>query len=47
MDQTAPHRGSDDRFPAPEFAEAVLGPLFLQQQEHHRADLFRLHRPMA
>jgi argininosuccinate lyase len=44
MDQTAPHRGSDDRFPAPEFADAVLGPVFLHQQAHHRADLMRLHR---
>ncbi len=44
MDQTAPHRGSDDRFPAPEFADAVLGPLFAHQQAHHLADLMRLHR---
>ncbi len=44
MDQTTPRTGSDDRFPAPEFAETVLGPVFSHQQAHHLADLMRLHR---
>ena len=44
MDHNAAHRGSDDRFPAPEFADVVLGPVFAHQQAYHLADLLRLHR---
>ncbi|KAA2234854.1 argininosuccinate lyase [Salinarimonas soli] len=47
MAHTAPSSafiGSDDRFPAPEFAEAVLGPGFAHAQAHHLAHLLQLHR---
>jgi len=44
MDRTSAHAGHDDRFPAPEFAETVLEPIFAHQQAHHLADLLRLHR---
>jgi len=36
--------GSDDRFPAPEFAETVLGPGFAHAQAHHLGHLLQLHR---
>lgn len=36
--------GSDDRFPAPAYAETVLGPLFAHSQEHHLVHLMRVHR---
>ena len=36
--------GGDDRFPAPEFAEAVLGPGFAHAQAHHLGHLLQLHR---
>ncbi|WP_342363956.1 argininosuccinate lyase [Terrarubrum flagellatum] len=38
------HMGGDNKFPAPEYAETVLGPAFVHAQEHHLAHLFRLHR---
>ncbi|MFN3672435.1 MAG: argininosuccinate lyase [Bosea sp. (in: a-proteobacteria)] len=47
MASTAPSAavtGSDDRFPAPEFAQAVLGPGFAHAQAHHLGHLLQLHR---
>jgi argininosuccinate lyase len=41
---SAQSQGSDDRFPAPEFAETVLGPGFAQAQAHHLGHLLQLHR---
>ena len=36
--------GSDDRFPAPEYAATVLAPIFAHSQQHHLAHLLHLHR---
>lgn len=36
--------GSDDRFPAPEFAETVLAPGFAHAQANHLGHLLQLHR---
>ena len=36
--------GSDDRFPAPEYAESVLAPAFAHAQAHHLGHLLQLHR---
>lgn len=36
--------GGDDRFPAPSYAETVLGPAFALSQRHHLGHLLRLHR---
>ena len=44
MQEAAARQGSDDRFPAPEYADAVLGGVFAHQQAFHLEDLLRLHR---
>ncbi|MBL0931510.1 MAG: argininosuccinate lyase, partial [Alphaproteobacteria bacterium] len=39
-----PVEGSDDRFPAPAFARAVLAPAFGLSQAHHLGHLMTMHR---
>jgi argininosuccinate lyase len=39
-----PSAGSDDRFPAPAYAQTVLAPAFVHSQRHHAEDLLRVHR---
>ena len=42
-----PVDGSDDRFPAPAFARAVLAPAFGLSQAHHLGHLMTMHVPTA